>query len=88
MYIYKIYHMYASSFAIRSPSVSFSETWSILSKIFLQIFFLSSQTKNNAGTKKQLAQNEEFQMADITRGTPFFHSEQRGKCDPVQPSNG
>ena len=43
MYIYKIYHMYASSFAIRSPSVSFSETWSILSKIFLQKFFLSSQ---------------------------------------------
>jgi hypothetical protein len=78
--------MYASSFAIRSPSVSFSETWSILSKIFLKIFLVFS--KNNAGTKKQLAQNEEFQMADITRGTPFFHSEQRGKCDPVQPSNG
>ena len=69
MYIYKIYHRYASSFAINHQCF-FSETWSILSKFSFNFFLVFS--KNNAGTKKQLAQNEEFQMADITRGTPFF----------------
>ena len=68
MYIYNITGTHRRSRSI--TSVSFQKLGPF-SQNFPSIFFLVF-SKNNAGTKKQLAQNEEFQMADITRGTPFF----------------
>ena len=85
VYIYIIYHMYASSFEIRLPSVSFQK-FGPRSKMFLQKKFLVF-SKNKCWHEKTADTNEEFQWL-TSIGAHLFSLEQRGKCDPVQPSNG